>query len=126
MNVCHLLGRVITDPVLETTPSGRKICKFKLATANGPDKPATRHNIIILSRGLDDKHPENVANDIRQGARVAITGRISENLWETKTDPPELRSKIEIVCSGIEYISKAPPKPEESENQEKEIDAISE
>lgn len=106
MNAVHLLGKVSTDPVLETTSSGRRICRFKMSTSNGRGLQPTRHNIVIWGKSPTDEHPANVHKYVKAGDKVQVTGKIQENRWMPKGST-EWRSRIEIVCSSIEFIAKS-------------------
>jgi len=103
MNVVHLLGVVISDPTLEETRTGRKVCRFRLSTANGRNRPANLHYIVILGRDENDIHPGNVAVLLKRGFKTQVTGRISENRWKNRDG--ELRSRTEIMASNIEFIT---------------------
>lgn len=104
MNSVHLLGRVITDPTLEETNNGRKICRFRLATSNGKNHAPSRHYIVILGKDATDAHPGNVHGILKRGGRVAVSGRISESRWQSKTTG-EWRSRTEIVANNVEFIT---------------------
>jgi single-stranded DNA-binding protein len=108
MNVCHLLGDVITDPILEELKDGRRICKFRLSTSNGKSHPPSRHFIVIWGRDANDEHPKNVHQYLRRGGKVQITGRISESRWQVKDNPTEWRSRTEIIVSNIQFITLGP------------------
>lgn len=120
MNVCHLLGRVVTDPILESTLGGRRICRFQLATSNGKDRAPTKHNIVIWGKSPKDDHPANVHKYVQRGARVQVTGKITENRWQPKGSI-EWRVKTEIIASNIEFVAKSNLV---SNTQEEPVDAI--
>jgi single-stranded DNA-binding protein len=118
VNVCHLLGKVITDPKLETATNGRKICRFRLSTSNGKDKLPTKHNIVVWGKNSSDPHPENVCAYAQRGARVQVTGKIYESKWQPKNST-EWRTRTEVIASSIEFITK-------SDSTEVKTDALSE
>ena len=119
MNVVHLLGTVVTEPNLQETNDGRKVCRFRLRTPNGKGKDRQPrspdyHHLVIWGKGPDDPHPENVHKILKPGRIVAISGRITENRWISKTDNQE-RSRTEIVVANIEFIN--PPTPYQKEEE---------
>jgi single-strand DNA-binding protein len=131
MNVAHLLGRVVSEPTLEETTSGRKICKFRLATSNGKEKTATYHNIIVLSKNSEDTHPFNIFTILKPGDKIQVTGRINENRWQIKNSD-EYRTRTEIISTNIEFVvinndrSKTNLDSEKNDDTGEKVDAISE
>lgn len=121
MNVCHLLGRIITEPLLETTRNGRRICRFQLATSNGRDRPPTKHNIVIWGKSAKDEHPVNVHKYVQRGDKVQVTGKVTENRWQPKGSV-EWRTKTEVIASSIEFVDTS----KQAENTEEDTDAITE
>lgn len=115
MNVVHLLGKVITDPTLEETNNGRKICRFRMTTSNGKNHAPTRHYVVIIGRDHVDLHPINVHSILKRGGKVQVTGRVSESRWQSKTTG-EWRSRTEVVASSIEFITVGNNKPVQEEN----------
>lgn len=125
MNVAHLLGTVVTEPSLQETNDGRKVCRFRLRTPNGKGRdrqprPPDFHYLVIWGKGPDDSHPENVYKIVKPGRVVAATGRITENRWTSRSDGQE-RSRTEIVVSNIEFVN--PPLGAEN-NRSEVADAI--
>lgn len=104
MNVVHLLGRVITDPILEQSNSGRKICRFRLSTSNGKNVSPTRHYIVILGKDANDEHPANVHKLVLRGSRVQVSGRISEARWINKTTN-QPHSRLEVIATSVEFVA---------------------
>ena len=103
MNIVHLLGVVISDPTLEETRTGRKVCRFKLSTSNGKNRPPTQHYIVILGRDQDDAHPNNVYTLLKRGGKAQISGRISDNRWKNRDG--ELRNRTEIIANNVEFVT---------------------
>jgi single stranded DNA-binding protein len=123
MNVVHLLGRVITDPTLEeATNSGKKICRFRMATSNGKTHPPSRHYIVILGRDQSDAHPGNVYNILVRGSKVQVTGRISESRWQNKTTG-QFHSRTEIIATSVEFVT-VPSRAVEENSTEEAVSAV--
>lgn len=104
MNVAHLLGKVITDPTLEESNSGRKICRFRLSTSNGKNLPITRHFIVILGKDQNDEHPSNVYNLVKRGSKLQVSGRISESTWISRNTGVK-HSRTEIIATSVEFVA---------------------
>ncbi len=122
MNLVVLLGKVLTEPTLESAPQGRRVCRFRLSTSNGKNRQPDYHFIVLWGRDNTDIHPENVARLLRRGSTVQITGRIHESRWRSK-ETQEPRSRTEIIINNIQFINLAP---REQTTEESNGNALSE
>lgn len=82
LNQAVLIGRLTKDPELRYTPSGVAVTQFTLAV----DRPFTNQNgereadfiPIVVWKAV----AENVANYVKKGHQVAVTGRIQVRNYE--------------------------------------------
>ena len=82
LNQAVLIGRLTKDPELRYTPSGVAVAQFTLAV----DRPFTNQNgereadfiPIVVWKAV----AENVANYVKKGHQVAVTGRIQVRNYE--------------------------------------------
>lgn len=82
LNQVVLIGRLTKDPELRYTPSGVAVAQFTLAV----DRPFTNQNgereadfiPIVVWKAV----AENVANYVKKGHQVAVTGRIQVRNYE--------------------------------------------
>jgi single-stranded DNA-binding protein len=127
VNICHLLGKVVANPTLESTSQGNKVCRFRLATYNGKGRIPTKHNIVVLGKSSTDEHPLNVYKFAQRGSKLQVTGFITESRWQPK-DSTEWRAKTEIISTSVEFIAKAEAQQESQpvEVQEGELSALPE
>ena len=79
-------GRLTADPELRFTPSGAAVCDFTVAgndrrrnkqTNEWEDGPAT-----FLRCSAWNDMAENIAESLRKGDEVLVTGRIAQREWE--------------------------------------------
>lgn len=129
LNKVILIGRVAADPELLSTQSGKKVCKFPLATsriwkgANGEKKEETNfHNIILWERLAE------IANNYApKGSLLMIEGRIQNRSWEDKEG--KKRYTTEIIAENIQLGPKSNStntenKPKKEEKKEEELPVI--
>lgn len=101
MNQVTVIGNITREPELQYTPSGAAVAKFGIAvnrTFNnkaGDKVEETDFFDVTAWRELG----ENVAESLKTGARVFVTGRLQQDRWEN--DGGEKRSKVFIVASEI-------------------------
>ena len=100
INRVELLGRVGTDPELRHTQGGTAVVQLRLATdrrrENGNDE-TDWHTVVCWA-----KQAEAVAEYLRTGERVYVSGRLQQQSWET--DGGERRSRIEIHAHEVIFL----------------------
>ena len=99
INKAILVGRLGKDPEKRTTPSGKTVCRFTMATDSGfGEKRVTDwHSIVCFDRQADF-----VSNYLRKGSLVYVEGRISYNSYEKDG---QKRTFTEIVANTVQSLS---------------------
>ena len=99
INKAILVGRLGKDPEKRTTPNGKVVCRFTMATDTGfGDKRTTDwHSIVCFER-----QAEFVSNYLRKGSLVYVEGRISYNSYEKDG---QKRTFTEIVANTVQSLS---------------------
>ena len=99
INKAILVGRLGKDPEKRTTPNGKVVCRFTMATDTGfGDKRTTDwHSIVCFER-----QAEFVSNYLRKGSLVYVEGRISYNSYE---QDGQKRTFTEIVANTVQSLS---------------------
>jgi len=95
-SVC-LVGRLGASPTLRYTPQGTAVANFSIAVDAGKDKPADWFDIVVWQ-----KQAENVAESVRKGHRVAVSGRLQTRTYEGKDG--NKRKVVEVVASWVDFL----------------------
>ena len=101
MNTVTVVGNLTRDPELRYTPTGQAVVKFGIAVnrfytnRNGDKVEQTDFFTVNAWRSL----AENVAESLKSGARVLITGRIQSRTWETEDGAK--RTAVEIEAEEV-------------------------
>jgi len=97
-----LIGRLTADPESKSTPSGKSLATFRLATnrvwtdQQGKKNEATEfHNVVLWGRSA-----EVVTQFCRKGSELMVEGRIATRTWEDKSGAK--RYSTEIVGESIQ------------------------
>ncbi|MDD4358696.1 MAG: single-stranded DNA-binding protein [Candidatus Pacebacteria bacterium] len=125
LNKVFLIGRVANVPEIQSTQSGRKVCKLSLATSriwkgqDGSKKEETNfHNIILWERLA-----EIASSYATKGSLLLIEGRIQNRSWEDKEG--KKRYTTEIIAENIQLgpkPNKAAGISDKPKKQKEEID----
>jgi single-strand DNA-binding protein len=93
MNTSCVIGRLTQDPELRSLPSGKTVCRLRLAVngmgRGGPDEVGYI-NVSAFGGG-----GEAAANNLTKGWLVAVDGRLQYSEWEA--DDGTRRHDYEIV-----------------------------
>jgi len=91
-NRVQLAGRLVADPDLRSTPSGKAVCRMRLATND--TQTAQFHDIVAW-----EELGENAAKSLSKGATALIEGRLQTRTWEAPDGSS--RRVTEIVAASI-------------------------
>lgn len=96
-NTVTIVGNVTRDPELRFTNSGMAVARLGVAvnkrSRDGEEK--TSFFDVVCFREM----AENIAESLQRGARVMVTGELSQDTWETPEG--QKRSKVEILADDI-------------------------
>lgn len=120
LNRVELIGRLGRDPELKTTQTGKKFCRFSVATDEGPkDKPVTMWHQVMAW----EKTAELCARYLAKGRQVHIEGRLQANEYEK--DGVAVKS-YQVVAQSVLFLGsgeeRRQPEPEQSQPQGEDDD----
>lgn len=105
VNRADICGNVTKDPEMRTTTNGAKVLTLGVATnerwkdkSTGEDKERSEfHNVVVWGDTA-----ERVAQSVRKGNRVFVSGRVQTRSWETKEG--NKRYTTEIVADSLSLL----------------------
>jgi single stranded DNA-binding protein len=95
MNKVSLEGRLTKDPELAERNS-KQVCDMRIAV-NGQGNSPTLFIDVVAFGGLASE----TAEGLHKGSGVKIDGSLRYSEWETKTDPPQKRSRHSIIAREV-------------------------
>ncbi|ALP37994.1 single-stranded DNA-binding protein [Paenibacillus sp. IHB B 3084] len=103
LNQVVLIGRLTKDPELRYTPSGVAVAQFTLAvdrpfTSQDGEKEADFIPIVVWKTIA-----ENVANYVKKGQQVAITGRIQVRNYENNEGRRVFVT--EVIGQNVQFLT---------------------
>jgi len=98
-----IVGNLTADPELRFTPSGAAVASFTVAaTPRVYDKSTgewSDGDALFMRCSIWRQAAENVSESLKRGARVIVTGRLSQRSYETKEG--EKRTVVELTVDEI-------------------------
>ncbi len=104
-NRADIIGNVTKDPEMRTTTSGQKVLSIGVATndrwkdkASGEMKEKSEfHNVVVWG-----DLAEEVAQSVKKGNRVFVSGRVQTRSWETQAGAK--RYTTEVIAENISLL----------------------
>lgn len=104
MNKVTLLGRLVKDPDVKYTQTGKVVTQFTLAV-DRPFKDAQGNKETdFIPVVLWGKAAELVGNSCQKGHRLIVEGRIQIRNYEAKDGSK--RWVTEIIANGVEFVER--------------------
>ena len=101
LNVVALMGRLVYDPELKTTPSGINVCSFRIAcdrsfTRQGEQRQADFIDIVAWRQTA-----EFVSKYFQKGGMIAIEGSLQTRQYQDKNG--NNRTATEVLASQVSF-----------------------
>ena len=101
MNKITLLGRLVKDPDVKYTASGKCVTQITLAVDRPFSKEKETDFIPVV---LWDKQAELVGNSCQKGHRLLVEGRLQIRSYDGKDG--QKRWVTEVIANSMEFIEK--------------------
>ncbi len=102
-NRAIIVGNLVADPEVRSTPSGRQVSNIRVATnrvwkdQNGETQQSTEFHDVVLWGQL----AERVAQFLQKGSLALVEGRLQTRNWQDNDG--NNRYKTEIVAQNVQF-----------------------
>ena len=100
LNHVTIMGRLVRDPELRRTNSGKAVTSFAIAC----DKPGKDSGASFIDCVAWEKTAEFVNNFFTKGSAIIVEGRLESRQYETKDG--QKRTATEVVVSQAHFCEK--------------------
>ena len=100
LNHNAIMGRLVADPELRRTGTGKAVVSFTIAC----DKPGKDNGASFIPCVAWDKTGEFINNYFLKGSPIVIEGRLESRQYETKDN--QKRTVLEVVVSQAHFCGK--------------------
>lgn len=101
LNVVVIIGRIVKDPELKTTNSGKSVCSFRIANDSGYKDASGQSQTNWLDVTAWGKTAEFVCKYFPKGALISIDGRLQSRSYQDKNG--QNRTAVEIVAQNVSF-----------------------
>lgn len=101
LNVVALMGRLVADPQLRQTTTGKNVASFRIAVDRGR-KDADGHNQAdFFDIVAWDKSAEFICRYFQKGSMIAVEGRLQSRNYQDKSG--NNRNAVEVVVNNVSF-----------------------
>lgn len=113
INRVTITGNLTRDPEVKQTGGGMSVMKLGVAVNDRRKNPQTQEwedvpNFIDCTMFGD--RAAKVAQYMAKGSKVAISGRLRQETWETQDG--QKRSRVGVVVDDLEFMSRSQQQPQ--------------
>lgn len=101
MNVVAIMGRLVADPQMRQTNTGRNVASFRIACDRGRKDANGQSQADFFDIVAWERTAEFVCRYFQKGAMIAIDGRLQSRQYQDKTG--NNRTAIEIVANNVNF-----------------------
>lgn len=128
LNVVALMGRMVYDPELKTTPSGINVCNFRIAVDRSFTRQGEERKADFIDVAAWRQTAEFVSKYFQKGSMIAVEGSLQTRQYQDKNG--NNRTSTEVLASQVSFCGgKATEKPavrdfdQQTENHVREANA---
>lgn len=102
LNNISIMGRMVKDPELRKTTSGKSICSFIIANERSKSSVSGEKEVDYLEVVAWNQSAEFVEKFFKKGSPILVTGRVQTRTYE---DSDGAKRKVwNIVANSVEYV----------------------
>lgn len=111
LNVVALMGRLVADPQLRQTTTGKNVASFRVAVDRGRKDANGQNQADFFDIVAWDKSAEFICRYFQKGSMIAVEGRLQSRNYQDNNGSN--RTAIEVVASNVSFAGN---KPAQSQN----------
>ena len=101
LNVVAIMGRLVADPELRTTPQGTNVCSFRIACDRNFARQGEQRQADFIDIVAWRSQAEFVSKYFQKGSLIAIDGSIQTRQYQDKNC--QNRTAVEIVAQNVSF-----------------------
>lgn len=104
MNRIILMGRLVKDPDVKVTTSGKTVCTFTLAVDRPFSGKDGKQEADFINIQTWNKTAELIGNYVSKGQRLLVDGRLQIRSYDGKDG--QKRYATEVIADRVEFIER--------------------
>mgnify|MGYP002513287369 CR=1 FL=1 len=101
LNCVTLMGRLVADPELRTTTTGKSVCAFTIAVERSFAKPGEQRQADFINIVAWESSANFVTRYFSKGSMIAIRGEIQTRNYEDSSG--NKRTAFEVIAREVRF-----------------------
>ena len=101
LNIVAIMGRLVADPELRTTPAGVNVCRFRIACDRNFARQGEKRKADFVDIVAWRQQADFVCRYFQKGSLIAINGRIQTRNYQDKNG--NNRTAFAVVAENINF-----------------------
>lgn len=101
LNCVTLMGRLVADPELRTTTTGRSVCSFRIAVDRSYAKAGEQRQADFINIVAWETTANFVARYFKKGSMIAIQGQLQTRTYDANDGTK--RNIVEVIAREVSF-----------------------
>lgn len=101
LNVVAIMGRLVADPELRTTPAGYSVCSFRIACDRSYVQQGQQRQTDFIDIVAWRQQADFVSKYFQKGSMIAVEGSLQTRQYQDKQGSK--RTAVEVVANNISF-----------------------
>ena len=101
LNVVAIMGRLVADPELKTTPAGINVCTFRIACDRSFVQQGQRRQADFIDVVAWRHNADFLCKHFAKGSMVAVQGRLQTRQYQDRNG--NKRTAVEVVADSLSF-----------------------
>lgn len=101
LNIIAIMGRLVRDPEMRQTTTGKSVASFRIAVDRGSKDANGQNQANFFDVVAWNKTAEFVCKYFQKGSLIAIDGHLQSRSYQDKSG--QNRTAIEIIANNVHF-----------------------
>lgn len=101
LNCVTLMGRLVADPELRTTTTGRSVCSFRIAVDRSYAKAGEQRQADFINIVAWEATANFVARYFKKGSMIALQGQLQTRTYDANDGTK--RNIVEVIAREVSF-----------------------
>ena len=101
LNVVAIMGRLVADPELKTTPTGINVCAFRIACDRSFAQQGQQRQAYFIDVVAWRNNADFLCKHFAKGSMVAVQGRLQTRQYQDRNG--NKRTAVEVVADSLSF-----------------------
>lgn len=101
LNIVALIGRLVYDPELKTTPNGVNVCSFRIAVDRSFTRKGEERKADFIDVTAWRQTAEFVSKYFQKGSMISVQGRLETRQYQDKNG--NNRTATEVIAAKADF-----------------------